>query len=796
MLSIQKALLLSAALFLTQACSGGGGGDDGSSDGGTSGGDGGTGSGSSNFTVTTDVTSIAISKEFQKLNDSDPQEIQVTYTGDLIPRLLTQTVLTNSISIDVENVNETGASSTATVVVDIDDTHLLLPNLYTTTLGVAAGLAEGTTLDIDEENVTVSVLVAEKIHFRTVTGNNAIPEVTSTIISNTSDTWTVSNNADWLTSELNVNGSVSLTNTVESSLLDGTNPTAEITLTNTTTQQEFTIPVEVALDDAYIFADQAAISFVSTENIDNTFANLNISNNSGSETLDYTVESNVTWLDFEQSNEGKLLRVDVDILDGTFTTNDLSLAEITITPTAGNMIGQTIPVSLFHSDNEVEFSSITDTLELNSNAIVVSPVNPYVYVGSDNTVKVYHQFTGALLNTIAVSPTGTTLTNFIIHPDGSTLFTQTGEAPSSISYKVNLENSPTATEISTAEIKSDPVAFIQSSGRYFIVTEEMEFADENLELLNTQNNTSFVPSHISIAKSANTIFAVNDETNTINRFIIGANFAATDKVLTFLTHTSPALNGEISDIAVSSNASNIYIVNETTEHVSFNGTSFVDNGLLEVDSGFILADNSGNLTGLFTPDEGDVTTHSVSINYNNEPFYLRTVAVSNTEFQTHLYQYNNSQQHISNSFIETAATLPTTAPVDFTFTSSNNHVVSFNTNDNVLNVTAAPFMSILNTNNLTTTNRQKSDNTSTTTSLLNMELGNISTDWTWLPPQAPLESPWLLFSTAITEPQILNITLSAATDNLDVGVYERDIYIYDIKNKISARLKLELNLTN
>ena len=192
-----------------------------------------------------------------------------------------------------------------------------------------------------------------------------------------------------------------------------------------------------------------------------------------------------------------------------------------------------------------------------------------------------------------------------------------------------------------------------------------------------------------------------------------------------------------------------------------------------------------------------MNTHSVIVNNLNEAYFLRTVTfTSDTEadtYQTYFYRYNTLQQHITSSLIETSAIEPTTPPVEFMFTTSNNHVVSFDENNNSINVTASPFTPFSNEGayfiELSDTRLDGSSISLTTYGVL---LANISSDWTLL---TTTSYPGVTFPVDPNDFQTFTLTVNWLSANtLNSGVNPTDIYIYDATNQTSARIQVELTV--
>jgi len=779
MYALKKYVLFIISFLFLQACSGGGGDDT------TSGGGSVTPPSSSN-SISLDKSSAHFTNGFQRA-PTGTVEVNVTFSGYSADDIQLS-YASGSTPVDWLDFSESNKTSTSrTIIMDVIDSDDYLPNLYTTTLRVSAGSGA----DLVFEDIDISMLVTQDVRFTGVIGDTDISPLASTIMTNTSDTWTVSDDAAWASTELTVNsGAITLTTTTIPEELTANSLTGTATLTNERTEETYTIPLEVGLENIYLFADQTILSFVSTANVSNTASTITIANNAG-KSVAWEPTADVDWLTFTIIDDNTLT-ITADVTK--VSPNDLSNANVTIAATTeANTNSDIIPVSFFHSGTEiVPFDIDTSGLDINTNAVFVYPTGPYIYAGVENNILKYNQYTGELLETIEVAPAGNVLTNFVIHPKGTTLLAQTNDTTTPFAvhrYKIDLEND-TSYELNNSEITSDPTAFTTIAGRYFVVTEALEFANDDLELINNTSHIPFTPSHISIAKDTNTVYAINDADSTINRFSLSVNDATEDKVSILLTASyhpsSLPVDGVISDLAVTSDESNIYIVSDTSEWISFNGQTFTDNGLLDIDRSLLVVNDANEVQGtLYTPDVTDISTHSVQVDGNNQPHYMRTVTFTSDSdddsFETYTYKYN-AQQLTTTAFVERSSIAPVEAPYQLDFTPSNSYVVLFNTELNTIKVTPTPFL--LGETLLTHTKNENS------LVIFTNNLENISSNWDTY---EFINTPWLASEASDSDAQTLTVTL--ATDSVVTeGFYERDIYIYDKTTQVSGKVTVELTV--
>ena len=168
------------------------------------------------------------------------------------------------------------------------------------------------------------------------------------------------------------------------------------------------------------------------------------------------------------------------------------------------------------------------------------------------------------------------------------------------------------TEIEEPTIEYEPIRYVQFSGRYFIVTQRQEYADENLQRLFWDRENQFFASIVDQASETDTFYALDTAISTLKRFSAQINDFTQDKITTTLTHEyKPELLAEdesISSFVVNNNETAIYAISPTSEHITFDGTTFTDNGLLE--------------------QAEDTTTYAVDKSKNNLAHYIRFDAVN------------------------------------------------------------------------------------------------------------------------------------------------------------------------
>ena len=190
------------------------------------------------------------------------------------------------------------------------------------------------------------------------------------------------------------------------------------------------------------------------------------------------------------------------------------------------------------------------------------------------------------------------------------------------------------TEIIDTDIISEPIAIVRLSGRYFVITQAFEFADENLNVLFWDAANAFLVSKVAVASQANTLFALDNNTASFKRYIPQVNDFGDNKVSVSLTHEyHPELLADgqlIFDFMVTSDEANIYALSQSSEWISFDGDNFVDNGLLEANE--------------------SVVTLSLVKNSNDQPNYFRFNSANELGF--YLDVYDNHQTISSTTYTQ------------------------------------------------------------------------------------------------------------------------------------------------
>ncbi|MGV2872992.1 hypothetical protein [Colwellia sp. E150_009] len=507
-----------------------------------------------------------------------------------------------------ENVTDTSA----TIYIDVVNAQLYAADTYTTTLRLATSNEDLT--QFSSHDIEVSLLVWElavdtqKVKYNGTFGVENLPSQRITIASEVSE-WTATTDVDWLSLDI-TSGSGETEIEVTPDVTSFTSPGLQqgnIVLTEIASGDTKLVPVELALDNIYMLAEQPSISLASTSAISALERVITISNNSA-QTIEWLASTEANWLTLTPINNTQLM---ITADPAAAPMNASSLAQVTIAASEKTgVVSETINVNFYNSDLVVE-NTVLESLEINSNEILPSPLFPKFYVAVDNQLKTYHQYTGTLESTLTVSPENTVLEQLIMHPAGDyllakaveTVINPEDETTSELvhRYKVNLADN-IITEIVDSNVLSEPTDIVRLLGRYFVITQVLEFADENLQVLFWDGANAFLASEIDVAAQKNTLFALDYDAASIKRYMPEVNDFGDDKISVSLTHEyRPRLLPEgkrIIDFMVSDDEQNIYAISESSEWISFDGDDFVDNGLLEASTSvvtlFLEKNNAGN----------------------------------------------------------------------------------------------------------------------------------------------------------------------------------------------------------
>lgn len=544
------------------------------------------------YSISADINSADFSNEYSQ-DSTESIAIKVNFDGEgLLVGFASESEETFWLTHRTENITATSATIHIDVV-NVFDEGRLPPDLYNTTLRLATTNAEGSKLathDIDISLLIWNIAVnTEQVNFSATFGDAMVSPQQIEII--TDNEWIASTDESWISLDTTSgNGNATITvnaatsHTSEPGLLRG-----NIFLTEATSGDSKTIPVQLALDNIYLYAETPAIALTKTANISATEKTITISNNS-EVMVDWKASTDAEWLTLTPIGESQL-KISANVEKAS--VNETSSAVITISATDEMIvISESIKVDFYHSDLTTE-NKLIEPLAISDDAMILSPSLPLFYLAKNNSLHTYNLYTAELESSLVVSQEASVLEQLIIHPNGDYLLakaieTITNEDGTTTEitqrYRINLLDS-TIQKINDTTINSEPIAIVRLSGRYFVLTQIIEFADEQLKVLFLDNENAYFASKVDIATHTNSLFGLDNNNVSFKRHVAQINDFGENRILSTLTHTyrvETLGEGEfISDFIVSNDESSINLISKTSEWINFDGTTFTDNGLLE-----------------------------------------------------------------------------------------------------------------------------------------------------------------------------------------------------------------------
>lgn len=583
------------------------------------------------YSISADKTAIAFSHEVLQVSDEEVA-VQVTFDGN---GLLVGFAPNASPNAFVKFRTENVTSNSATVYVSLNGTNNLAPTSIDTKLRLSTG-------DVDQVNlahhdIDLSILIWQlttsqsEMVFNATLGDTAIAAQTLSVTS-IDNQWTAASDAEWLVlenAEGTGNGEITITPDI-SAFTDAGLSNATVTLTEVTSGDTKTIPVELGLDNIYLYVNQDTVSFVNSANSSTLSATLDVNSNHATQ-LNWQASTAVDWLTLTANSDTDQLTIDV--IPANIPEGDWHQATVEVSATDNdNVIVDTIAISLYNTTNELASTTVS-AITINDDALASTASQPHIYVGRENSIDVYHKYTHELLASHVVSPENTQLEQFIVHPTGSHMLAkavetqtddQANETQLTHRYRIMLDDFTVET-LNAVTIEFEPVRYIAIAGRYFVVTQLLELADEHLVQKFWDANNAFFSSSMDVANSVSTLFALNTNSATFNRFTFTVNDFTSETVSMINTHQyRPELLGEsdvIRNFVVDTKEANIFANSPTSEWISFDGETFNDNGLL--------------------PQADESTTLDVVKSIDSNTYYIR---FNPTEgFVIDIYDNNQSQ---------------------------------------------------------------------------------------------------------------------------------------------------------
>ncbi|GHF85636.1 BACON domain-containing protein [Thalassotalea marina] len=726
---------------------------------------------SQNFTISANTSEISFSNEFLKVSD-DTYQVDVTFNGNgLLLGFAPDSQAVGWLSYSTKNVTATSA----TVELKVINAENIVPDRYQTKLRLSTG--DVNDVNLAHHDIDISLVVwqltttQESISFKTTLGEVSPLSQTIDITTDSNNTWTASVDANWLTidnSQGESEGSVTIT-ADPSAFNQPQLLQASLTLTETTSGGTKIIPVELGIDQHYVFTNQSVIGLTKTRNINVTSQTVTIDSNIGG-ALNLAVTSNENWLDVEISpNNSDQITItkaaDVALNDG--------LHQATVTVNALNNGGginqevasETIQVAYYQTSENTDNQAITEK-NITLGSIAVSPYLPHFYTAENNHIATYHVYTGELVYSLSIADESAVIDQLLIHPEGRYLLARAttsitaddGTTSQTVArYKIDLiANS--VIELTEAELEYEPAKFISVNGRHFVISQTLEIADENLKRIFWDENNAYFASQIDQAKHAQSIYALDVNAFSFKRYVATVNDFTKQAISLEQTHEhKPSLleDGQaISSFVADDHDRGLYLVSPTSEWISFDGTTFTDHGLLE--------------------QTENATTLNLVKSLNGRAYFLR--AAQGLGFYLDLY---NASQQLVHTF-ETNGQQP--ASLQFSADGSRLIINSVNAQQiELLNVEQLQ-SSEQNVNFNTVVNAQTPDAQSVT-------INGLSSEW-----QLVTSAPWLSVDTAFTG-ETLTLTLALLDGQLTApGTYYTQVVVRDIISGASKTITVAVNI--
>jgi hypothetical protein len=663
------------------------------------------------FTISASVSSVAFTHEFLQAQNHTIT-LDVTFDGDgLLLGFNPTAAPVTWLSYRIANLTDTSA----TIHIDVVNADRIPADLYGTTLRLSSG--DTATTNLAHADINVSLLIWQALTYDDTYGVDAIASK-NIALSSSADNLTLTSSVPWLSLEKSfTDGVTTITATPDVSYFSkaGFYPTT-IDITSPLGTTEY--PVELSLDNIHLFADRATVSLAQTANISNSQTTLNINSNSILP-WGWQATTDAAWLTLTPNADTNELTL---VADSTALANNATtIAEITLSGNEQNTITtEIIQVSFYKSDLLSENNSLN--IVANADGVVTNPLLPQYYVATNNELHSYHLYTNELLSTTVIAPADTLLEQLIIHPDASmmlakaletTIIDENTSETNIHRYQINLSDM-SVVELNDVGITNEPIKFIRLNGRYFVATTILEFADENLMRVGFDGPNAFFAQAFNVAEQNQTLFALDvstsDDLMSIKRLNVKVNDFGRNSITTEISHSyRPELLGEnqqINDFYVTADEKNIYTISPTSEWISFDGTTFIDNGVL-----------NSNAT---------ITNLTLAHSANDRPHYVRFD--SEVGFKIDVY---NEQQALADS-IELGANQPAKM------------LIANGDNRAVLTSTSADSIDVITLSQISSSFETLAFNTTFGDSAIakqTLTLSNISANW-----QATASAPWLILT--------------------------------------------------
>lgn len=595
----------------------------------------------SNYSVSVDQSSIEFINEAGAESD-EIISVNVSYSGEgLLVGIPNDGTVPAWLNYRVAELTD----STAVLEFSLDQEDLIAPDTYTTQVRVTSGDVENN--QFVHRDITISLNIWQltiddtAVSLEATKGDSDIDEFDIRIIAGNTN-YTISSDLPWLSFESTEGEGTGELETIvatadyssieEAGVIEGT-----VTITESTTESELTIPVSLALDEVYLYSNQTAVSFVKTANTEYLSQTIDISANAETP-LTWEASTTADFLTLTPSSDGTALTITADPTN--ITAETIASAQVNIA-SSGSLSAQSgvIEVAVYHSAATLPDAETIDSITVNEDGLAINPLSPYLYAAVGNTVRVYHQYTLALMETISVTSDSLDVENLTITKDGKYLFALTSETvndaegnPTTFTnhYRVNLTTSEVDALVD-ADIAGLPVEHLIIDGRQYVITDSLEFASLDLTIAYSYPG-NFSVDQVEYVDSSNALYITTGGAD-VYRFTTSVNEFASETINATFDQSYRPENGNnagIFDIVINNtDESQIYLLNSGTDWLSFTDESFTDNGRL-------IADDTSTSLGLVS-------------NQSKTPFYLRFDTVS----RVYVESFDATQTKVSDTTLLT-----------------------------------------------------------------------------------------------------------------------------------------------
>ena len=299
------------------------------------------------FSISADVSEVNFSSEFLQ-ESTETIAINVDFVGDgVLVGFPPDASSAPWLEYRTENVTE----NSAIIFIDVINAQFLLADTYETTLRLATSNEDSSKFSFHD--IDISLLIwnlavdTEKVSYNGTFGDETIPAQSISILTEEKE-WTASTDVDWLsldvtsgTGETEIVVTPDISEFTESGLQQG-----NIILTDVDSGDIKLVPVELALDNVYLLADQTAVALSSTNNASTLEKTITIGNSTDLN-INWTASTDANWLTLTKVNDGQL-KITAD--PSLASVNNNSSAQVIISADSDiAAISETITINFYNS---------------------------------------------------------------------------------------------------------------------------------------------------------------------------------------------------------------------------------------------------------------------------------------------------------------------------------------------------------------------------------------------------------------------------------------------------------------